>query len=200
MKIFHTPSLISSLLIVMTCFLLSPQISRAEVALSDTDIRHFIATIAPLDKLGKKYDLNQNKEVASQTDNSGEFNPMSQSLIRIRSHEAYGEFKEIIKAAGFSSEQAWANVGDRVMKSFMALSMKNEETKGSGEEGLKQMQESLKQVESNQHISTELKQQLSQQINQSIKMMKNISTYSPADQNAVRPHMKDLKIQFKDVE
>jgi len=197
-KTYTSP--LRALLVLFALIILSiPQTSLGEVALKDADIRHFIAAIKPLDKLGKKYALDQDKDMMSQT-MDGEFNPMSQSLKRIRKHEAYGEFKHIIQKAGFSSDEEWAMVGDRVMKAFIALKMKKEMQHQPGQGGVGELEESLKQIENNQHISSEMKERLLKQIKQSIIMIKSVSNSSPADQNALRPHMDNLNTQFKDVE
>ncbi|MBL4802929.1 MAG: hypothetical protein JKY45_13670 [Emcibacter sp.] len=193
--------IIVSVSISIFLFLGSLSALHAETHLSGNDIQHFMNAMKPLQKLGDKYDFeeNNNKSAEDQApmvapDDFTNFTPMSQSLTEITGHKAYGEFEAIVHNAGFSSPQQWATVGDRVMKAYMSLKMIAELTP----EKLQEMQVSIEEVKKNEYLSPEMKTQILGSLNQMIAMTTNLSEHDKADQKTLKPYLTKLERLFEE--
>lgn len=168
--------------------------AHATEPLSEGDVQHFMNAYNPVQKLGNKYDFDDDKDDAIENIDPADFTPMSYALERVKNHEAYEEFKTIISTAGFSSPQQWANVGDRVMGAFTSLKIIEEMTP----EKIQEMLKSIEDVKKNEYLSPEIKKQLLESLTQMVTMSDNISHDEKADQNALKPYLARLERLFEE--
>jgi len=168
----------------------------ANSPLTGADIEHFMDAMKPLQKLAKKYDMEEDPDGAANNMTGRDFSPMSRSLARIKDHEAYGEFKTIIRDAGFSSTEHWANVGDRVMKAYISLNISQEMTPEQKQE----MRQSMAEIEKNEYLSPEMKKQLLANLHQTMTMMDNLSRSDKTDQETLKPYLPKLERLFEELE
>ena len=192
--------IIAALSISILIFLSSFFALHAEVPLSGNDVQHFMNAMKPLQELGTKYDFIENSDKAMRNQNPmanqnlSDFSPMTRSLKEIKGHEAYGEFEYIIRNAGFSSPQQWANVGDRVMKAYMSLKMIADITP----EKIQEMKVSIEDIKKNEYLSPEIKKQLLNSMTQMMVMTTNIPKTTKADQETLKPYLAKLERLFEE--
>ena len=171
-------------------------VAYAASPLTSDNIEHFMKAMKPLQQLSRKYDLE--KETKGSVDDfaTKEFAPMSRSLDKIKDHKAYDEFTDIILDAGFSSVDQWANVGDRVMKSYISLRMKREMTP----EQIQEIKKSMAEIENNAYLSAEMKKQFMANLQRTMAMVNDISNSDKADQEALEPYLPKLDQLFEELE
>jgi len=170
--------------------------ARADTALSENDIRHFMNAMKPLQELGKKYDFVDNNHLPMATLDMNSFSPMSHSLEKVKNHKAFDEFSSIIQGAGFSSVEQWANIGDRIIRAYLSLRIVAEMTP----EKIQEIQKSLAEVKQNNYLSPEVKKQLLNSLKRSITLEKNMSNGDKADQKSLKAHLVELEQYFEETE
>lgn len=178
----------------------------ADTPLSEDNIQHFMNAMKPLQELGKKYDFdendddednedNENKDEMTMTGASDIFSPMSESLEKVKNHEAFKEFESIILEAGFDDVSQWANVGDRVMRAYMSLKMLENMTP----EKIQELKTSIREIEQNEYLSPKIKKQLVASLNQTITIYSQPPLDDKADHNIVKPYLARLDRLFEDL-
>ncbi|WP_138379118.1 hypothetical protein [Luteithermobacter gelatinilyticus] len=168
----------------------------AQPPLSGDKIEGFISTLPKLEELGEKYDIEDDQEdLDSQASPDGAFSPFTSSLRTLKGHKAYNDFMAIIREAGFSSAEEWAMVGDRVMRAFISTEIKGQHSSSRAE-----MEEAIKDVQNNPHISTEQKQAIINNLHQSMAMMSAASNAPAEDVKAIQPYLGKLKSLSKETQ
>jgi len=165
----------------------------ADDPLTGDNIQHFMNAMKPLKKLGEKHDIGNSDHTAAAAMSGHEFTPMTNSLKEIKAHKAYGEFQSIIKSAGFSSAEQWANIGDRIMRAYMSLKITAEMTP----ERKKIIQKSIQEIKKNEYLTPTVKEQLLKSMNQSL-LIPNSS--DKADTDMLKPYLTKLDQLFEEVE
>lgn len=164
--------------------------------LSHDEISGFIASLSDMEDLGKKYENDEGlrlreEEALEHSQSVEEFNWMSASIAAIKGHPAYDEFEEIAEDHGFSSPEEWGEVGDRVLKAFMAASMD-----ANAREMQAQMEETLRELENNPDISPEQKQMMRDSMGSGMAQFKAMTDAPAADIEAVKPFLPELRRAF----
>ncbi len=175
-------------------FLNNMTVVQAGSPLSGNDIQHFMNAMKPLQKLGKKHNFEENSQAFTAGSNMNEFSPMTNSLEIIKSHEAYGEFKKIIRAAGFTDADEWASTGDRIMKAYMSLKMNEQMTP----EKILEMQKGIEEVKNNEYLSPETKKQILNSLGMAISMGGKMSEEDKADRQTLKPYLAKLDRLFEE--
>lgn len=183
-----------SLAALMLLGLLTFALGAHAEPLKNAQIDGFINSLAELQALGEKYEGTQEWTMnngAGSMGNSGAGNWMADSISTMKGHEIYREFETIVASHGFSSPEQWGQVGDRILKAVMALSM------GQHASGMEQqMEEALRELENNPNLTPEQKQMMKRSMTSGLSQMKSLSDAPPADIEAVRPHMEKLEQAF----
>ncbi len=175
-------------------FLNNMAVAHADSPLNGDDIQHFMNAMKPLQELGEKYNFENDDQMLAANSNMADFSPMSNSLEVIKSHEAYGEFKKVIRAAGFSDATEWANIGDRVMKAYMSLKMTEQMTP----EKMQEMQKNIEEIKKNEYLSSEMKERILNSLGLALSMGGNMSEEDKADRKALRPYLAKLDRLFEE--
>jgi len=170
--------------------------AQARTPLSGDDVRHFIAAMKPLQKLGRKYDFEDTGKQTVEGLNVMDFYPMSRSLDRVKNHKSFGEFKEIIHKVGFSSPEKWASIGDRVMRAYMFGRL----VEGLSPEKLQDMQEKMAEIEKNVYLSPEIRKKILDNLKQTMAMAHKMPENIKADQESLKPFLAKLKRLFEEQE
>jgi|GEM_PF-2242783 len=183
---------------ILLVVFLTPTVASAETPLQPRQIEAFITATPQLTALGKKYNLEQpgsdNTETTEEKqDINIETSPFGSALTQIKSHRAYGEFQNIIKRAGFSSDTEWASVGNRIIKAMVATEIENE-----GPQSKNELTEAISQVKNNPHITDEQKQAIIATLEETLSSMASFKSESKSDVSAIKPYMTELKNIFKD--
>lgn len=153
-------------------------------ALTDAQIRGFIASMPDIQALGDKY-----PDIEDDEDDDVNFaNPISSGIAKLRGHEAYAPLTRLVKQHGFSSPEQWGLVGDRVIRAFLATTM--DETPASTRA---QMAEILKQVDENPALSAEQKADMKKMMSDGMSFMHSLDEVPAADIKAIRPHLAELQ-------
>ncbi|NOZ42924.1 MAG: hypothetical protein GXP02_07150 [Alphaproteobacteria bacterium] len=168
----------------------------AQTPLSGNDIRHFIKAMKPLQKLGRKYDFKNSGNGPAESLNITNFFPMSRSLKTIKDNKGYGEFKAVIRKAGFSSPEQWASIGDRIMRAYVFLKL----TKTLTPEKIRDLQKNVAVIEKNKYLSLEMRKKFLDNLKQTIAMARKMPKNITADQASLKPFSAELKRLFKEQE
>src|SRR5690625_2786469 len=111
--------------------------------LTDAQVRNFIASMPDVEVLGEQYP--EIDDGLDEDDDEIDFtNPISSGIAKMRGQEAYKSLSQIVKRHGFSSPEQWGQVGDRVVRAMMALSMDEDYSSARAE-----MAEAMKQIDDN---------------------------------------------------
>ena len=162
-----------------------PAIAAAEGALTGSQIEKFLSTWAPLQALGEKYSLEFENSPPPAMNGEEGFNPFMSSLAMIQGHKAYGEFQTILSKAGFASSEEWAMTANRIMRAYMAATIDTSEFSQSREE----INQAIKDVQNNPHISNTQKQAIINNLKSSLSMMTSMKNISQDDLDAVKPYL-----------
>lgn len=158
----------------------------ASPALTEAQIRGFIASMPDLEAFGEKYpDIDNDDDDDDDPDFS---RPISSSINKLRGHEAYKPFAQIVKRHGFSSPEQWGQVGDRVLRAMFAASM--DETSADSKA---QLAEVLKQIDAEPDLSPEQRAEMKEMIMSGMGFMLALDDVPQADIDAIRPHMAELQ-------
>lgn len=122
---------LSVLLIALLAFLWTSPSANAETPLTTADAEAFVETLQPVNAFGEKL------EAEGKTNELGGrgmpevgqlFTPYSDGVADLKAQYPadYKELGTIIKPAGFTSQETWAVVGDKVISAYMALEMEKE--------------------------------------------------------------------------
>jgi hypothetical protein len=155
-------------------------------ALTDAQIRGFIASMPDIQALGDQY-----PDIGDDEDDDDDVNfasPISSGIAKLRGHEAYAPLTRLVKQHGFSSPEQWGLVGDRVIRAFLATTM--DETSASSRA---QMAETLRQIDDNPGLSAEQKADMKQMMSGGMSFMQSLDKVPAADIKAIRPHLAELQ-------
>ncbi len=168
--------------------------AHAITPLGENDIQHFMNAMKPLQELGEKYDFPENTDTPAENPDFADFSPMSRALKDVKDHESYEEFKTIILAAGFSTPQQWASIGDRIMRAYTSAKIIETMTP----EKIQKMLKSIEEVKKNEYLSPEIKKQLLNNLTQALTMTDNLTESTKADQEALKPYLAKLERLFEE--
>jgi len=185
-----------SALILFVSFWGSSLAAQARTPLSGDDVRHFIAAMKPLQKLGRKYDFENRGKQTVKGLNVTDFYPMSRSLDRVKDHESYPEFTAIIQKAGFSSPEKWASMGDRIMRAYMFGRL----VEGLTPEKIQDMRENMAEIKKNAYLSPDVRKKILDNLQQTMAMAHKMPENIKADQESLKPFLAKLKRLFEEKE
>jgi len=160
-------------------------------SLTDATIKHFIASMEAVQVLEDEYDMDEFDEegdLYSDEDAGVPEKPMSESIARLKGHEVYGKLREVVQQHGFSDVASWAQVGDRIIKAWFAIEMREESPEMRSE-----LDRAIREIEESPHMTDHQKQEIIQQMRQSMTFMEAMADAPEADIDAVRPHLDELR-------
>ena len=110
-----------------------------------------------------------------------------ESMMR-ETAESNAEVREIIRDHGYESVEAWAGISSRIYRAMMAVSMPEEGAMRS------EMEQVLTELENNDNISPERKEQFRARIEQQMAVLETLNEDVPeADIEAVERRQADLQ-------
>lgn len=109
--------------------------------------------------------------------------PFSSSLAEMKAHEGYGDLLAMIRQHGFDSAEQWAQVGDRVMRAYAALTIAEEVPNMNA-----QLAQAMQELEDSD-LSEEQKQMMRGMLQSSTVVVGAVNNVPDADKAAVRPHI-----------
>lgn len=174
--------LISFLSAALLYLALPVHASTPGAALTDAQVRGFIASWPQVSALGEKHDDGKRRPIDRRR-------PMSSAIEQMRGNKVEAELKNIVSPHGFTSLEQWGDVGDRVMMAYMVLSQpplseaKREE----------QFQQGLKNVEADPKLTPEQRQTIVKNMHKSHARNKATIAAAERDAPAVQPHLAELK-------
>lgn len=148
------------------------------------------AAMPEIEKLSKKYKMDDDKKK-----NPGEVSmdfekEFYKSLKELRAKGGYGEAKGIVRKHGFSSPEHWLGITVRVMKAYMALTMRQAGSKA-------QIKQSMAMIQGNAQFPAAQKKKMMAQMRAILKMMDDLEKVPAADKAAVKPHVAALTQMMK---
>jgi len=154
----------------------------AEAPLTDDQVTRFIATLAPVEEMGKR--LEAEGKIAKLFDEKNpamgcEFKPYSTGVSELKKDHP-GEYAALggaLKPHGFSQDQ-WAATGDRVMRAYIAVKMEQENPNYAQE--MPALDPSMLE---------QMPPQMRAQIEGALAMVEAVKETPAADKAAVKPHL-----------
>lgn len=182
-----------SLCLAFTLSVLFPLVAAAE-SLTDENVRAFINTLKDAETLEDDFDkLNQELPDADDGSEMPDFSSIfSDSVAKMRGHEAYDRMEEIVEDHGFDSMEEWGATGDRVFQAWMAVEMEEQHP-----EMAREMAAAMDQINNNPNLSEAQKEQMRAMMGGATAAMENARNAPEADKEAVRPHMDELRTVTK---
>jgi hypothetical protein len=185
-------------LFAATAFLLfALGLHAGQPALTDDQIRRYVASLQDLEELGDRIDEDELDPAFDAEDGQVDLesmmkNPMSSAVAALEGHEAYGDFTRIVSRHGFATPQQWGEVGDRVVRAYMTLQMEREQPRVQEE-----MKQALREIENNPHMSAAQKEQMRTMLEQSMAGMKAMTGAPREDVEAVRANEDAVRLAFE---
>jgi hypothetical protein len=185
-------------LLAATAFLLfALGLHAGQPALTDDQIRRYVASLQDLEELGDRIDEDELDPAFDAEDGQVDLesmmkNPMSSAVAALEGHEAYGDFTRIVSRHGFATPQQWGEVGDRVVRAYMTLQMEREQPRVQEE-----MKQALREIENNPHMSAAQKEQMRTMLEQSMAGMKAMTGAPREDVEAVRANEDAVRLAFE---
>ncbi|MEZ5914961.1 MAG: hypothetical protein R3C42_04970 [Parvularculaceae bacterium] len=161
-------------------FAVSPAL--AEAPLSDDQVTRFIATLRPVEEMGKR--LEAEGKIAETFGEEkptlgSEFKPYSKGVASLK-RDYPGEYAALggaLKPHGFSQDE-WAATGDRVMRAYIAVKLEKENP--DYEKQMAAMDPSM---------LSQLPPQMRAQIEGAFAMIETVKSTPATDKAAVKPHV-----------
>lgn len=148
--------------------------AQSDAPLREDEVRRFLATLDALEDLGQRYDESDFENI--EIDPEDGFAPMAASLEELRGHEAYPEFQTILADEDFDDEDRWAEVGDRTLRAYMALQIREQHPNM-----LEEMTAALEQIENQSGISEEQRASMLEMMGPAVAIARSIEQVSDED-------------------
>ncbi|MEX2473683.1 hypothetical protein [Marinobacter sp.] len=162
----------------------------AAETLTDDKVRAFISTLEDAESLEADFEeLNQDMPGSESRSEMPDFSSIfSDSVERMRGHEAYDRMSGIVKDHGFNSMEEWGTTGDQVFQAWMAIEMEEQHP-----EMAREMAGAMDQINNNPNLSEAQKEQMRSMMGGATAAMESANQAPEADKQAVRPHRDALR-------
>lgn len=179
-----------SLCLAMALTLLFTTSPVAADSLTDEKVRAFISTLQEAETLEGDFDqLNEEMPGSGNPSEMPDFSSIfSDSVTKMRGHEAYNRMEDIVEDNGFDSMEEWGATGDRVFQAWMAIEMENQHP-----EMVREMAGAMDEINNNPHLTEAQKEQMRAMMGSATSALESASKAPEADKQAVRPHMEALE-------
>ncbi len=164
--------------------------------LTEDDVTSFIASMEAMQPLIDKHqDFIESIEDPADNEREVDFARMMSSMVdEVKGHEMYDDLDDLVDDFGFSSPEAWARKGDRIVSTWFAIEM---EAQPDMAPDMAEMERAIAEMENNPDMPEAAKAQMREMMEQ---MMATVGSaaraaedVSEADKRAVRPHVERLK-------
>lgn len=179
-----------SLCLTVALSLLFAASGAAADSLTDEKIRAFINTLEEAETLEGDLDqLNEEQPGSGNPSDMPDFSSIfSDSVNKMRGHEAYDRMEDIVEDNGFDSMEEWGATGDRVFRAWMAIEMESQHPQMARE-----MAAAMEEINNNPNLSEAQKEQMRSMMGGATAAMESARQAPEADKQAVRPHMQTLR-------
>ncbi len=164
--------------------------------LTEGDVTSFIASMEAMQPLIDKHqDFIEALEDPADKDPEVDFSRVMSSMVDdVKGHEMYDDLDNLVDDFGFSSPEAWARKGDRIVSTWFAIEM---EAQPDMAPDMAEMERAIAEMENNPDMPEAAKAQMREMMEQ---MMSTVGSaaraaenVSESDKQAVRPHVERLK-------
>ena len=161
--------------------------------LGEETISRFLASLEQMQSLGQNYSASEwgDGPGFGAASKSAEMNLMADAVAAMKGHEIYGEMERITREHGFDSPEQWSVVGDRILKAYSAAMLEAEQP-GARD----RMSEAMQELENAQNLSPQQKEMMMQAMGNAVARVRSLTDAPPADIQAIRPHMAEIKRMF----
>ncbi len=182
--------------------------AHAQSTLNRVDVEKYLETLPLLRVLSEKYEAEKTLQADQQETILEEPSiisrtPITDSLEITKDHSTFPEFIDIIKKAGFSSPQQWANAGDQIMLSYSAYRLKN--TVLNTHDGAanitdikKDMAEKLDVIKKNKFIDKGQQEVLIKKIENFMELINDPNYIDNENITIITPYIDRLNLLFKE--
>ncbi|MCG2582295.1 MAG: hypothetical protein KA296_15600 [Marinobacter sp.] len=179
-----------SLCLTVALSLLFATSGAAADSLTDEEVRAFINTLEEAETLEGDLDqLNDEQPVSGNPSDMPDFSSLfSDSVNKMRGHEAYDRMEDIVEDNGFDSMEEWGATGDRIFRAWMAIEMESQHPQMARE-----MTAAMDEINNNPNLSEAQKEQMRSMMGGATAAMESARQAPEADKQAVRPHMQALR-------
>lgn len=172
-----------ALLLLLILSLVSASAQAQE--LTDKKIRSFIATLEKTSTIGSDFDYLDDSQDIELPDFSRIF---SSSVEELDNREMYDRLENMVQNNSFKNLNEWAMTGDRIYSAWIAIEMAARSPAVT-----KEMENALSEIENNPNMSAEQKAQMRTIMEAALGVTRQANQASPADIEAVRPHLDALR-------
>lgn len=181
----HTILRYRQMTVVLALILSLVSFSAHAEKLTDNTIRSFITTLEKAQALESEFEDLNNKENIESIDLSKIF---SSSVERLKGEDAYDRLEDLVQDNDFNNLDEWAATGDRIYSAWMAIEMADQSP-----ELTQEMKSAMADLENNPNMSDQQKAQMRSMMEAALGVTQMANEAPPADIEAVRPHVKELK-------
>ncbi len=172
---------------VALLLLLSSLLAHAELALNQDVINRWVAVVEEL----QSWDDESLEYDDFQFDPGEKTIPDLESSM-VRAAKENRKVRSLLERYGFSA-QDWGSIGTRIIQAYSALLMGEQAPEMDS-----QMQQQMRELENNPHLSDQQKQMFRQQMQAATGMMRQMKDAPEADVAAVRSNRTRLDTVFSD--
>jgi hypothetical protein len=145
--------------------------------------------------IDKHQDFIESIEDPADNEREVDFARMMSSMVdEVKGHEMYDDLDDLVDDFGFSSPEAWARKGDRIVSTWFAIEM---EAQPDMAPDMAEMERAIAEMENNPDMPEAAKAQMREMMEQMMATVSSASRaakqVSDADKRAVRPHVERLK-------
>ena len=161
--------------------------------LAAEDVRAFVAALPEAGAWGEEHRQRFVRPQPADGDDTGAHiaTPFTSAVEAIRAQGEAEELEAIVRRHGFTGLDHWGQVGDRLMRAYLALRIDAEQPLVR-----QQMQEARERVQASVNLSAERKQQMLTMMDSAVETMRMVEA-PEADKAAVRPHLEALERAFR---
>ena len=159
-------------------------------ALTDDQVVRFIASMQEMRTIADRFqDTDRLVAGPGSSDEARQRveSPFSSSLSDMRRTDGFDDMLGIMKKHGFTSEEQWAEIGDRVIRAYAAVRMAEQAPQLD-----KKMADALKQLEESSMPEAQ-KEMMREMMRTSNQVLEVYADVPEADKDAVRPHIAALE-------
>lgn len=162
----------------------------ASETLTDADVKRFAASMTDLQEVAERHRLDE-LATEHQPGQAISTTPMSDAVAQLRGHAAYSDATAVMRRHGFADSSAWGQVGDRVFRAYMAISIERESPDAHQE-----MQRALAEIEQNPQLSEEQRRMMREMMAGAMGSMQAAIEAPAADKAAVAANLDAVERAF----
>lgn len=164
----------------------------AAEALTSDRVQSFLASLSAAQALEPELEAIQDEmeaESMAADAPAPDFSRIFSNTVRnMQGQPVYDRLEDIVQDHGFGDLQQWSQTGDRIFRAWMAIEMQEQAPQAQ-----KEIADAMAEIENSPHMNETQKAQMRAMMEGALGAMKSASKAPPADLEAIRPHLDELR-------